>query len=167
VLIGAAGSGKSTLARRLFEADEILSSDDLRGVVSGDPTDQRATRTAFSILHREVLRRLIARRLVVVDATSVQRHARAGLLRRAGLAGVPAIAVVLSLAPALVRARNATRADGIVPASAVEAQLAAAAELGAGRDAITATLRAEGFTDVHVLERAEDLDIIGIMRVPR
>ena len=56
VLIGAAGAGKSTLAVRLFAPADVLSSDDLRAAVSGDAADQRATRTAFGILHREVRR---------------------------------------------------------------------------------------------------------------
>ena len=76
VLIGAAGAGKTTLAARLFAADEVISSDELRARVSGNATDQRATRLAFAILHREVARRLAAGRLVVVDATSVERAAR-------------------------------------------------------------------------------------------
>ncbi|HEY8987503.1 MAG TPA: AAA family ATPase, partial [Candidatus Limnocylindrales bacterium] len=69
VLIGAAGAGKTTVARRLFAPDELLSSDELRAAVSGDAADQRATRPAFAILHRELGNRLAAGRLIVVDAT--------------------------------------------------------------------------------------------------
>ena len=58
VLIGAAGSGKSTLAARSFAPGEILSSDAFRAMVSGSESDQRATRTAFSILHRQLAKRL-------------------------------------------------------------------------------------------------------------
>ena len=43
VLIGAAGAGKSTLAARLFAPDEIVSSDALRAVISGDEADQRVS----------------------------------------------------------------------------------------------------------------------------
>src|SRR4051812_3594638 len=53
VLVGAAGSGKTTLAARLFTPDEVISSDMLRAAISGDAADQRATRPAFRILHRE------------------------------------------------------------------------------------------------------------------
>jgi Predicted kinase len=53
VLIGPAGAGKSTLAARLFPLDAVLSSDTFRAVVSGDEADQRATKTAFAILHRD------------------------------------------------------------------------------------------------------------------
>ncbi len=123
VLIGAAGAGKSTLAARLFSPDQVLSSDAFRGAVSGDPGDQRVTRAAFSILHRELAKRLAARRTAVVDATNVTAHARRGLVQRATAAGVPAVAIVLALPPALVLARNATRAGRIVPEPAVQHQL--------------------------------------------
>ena len=75
VLIGAAGVGKSTFAARHFRADEILSSDRYRAIVSGDEADQAATRIAFRLLHRDVRARLAAGRLTVVDATSVEASA--------------------------------------------------------------------------------------------
>ena len=81
VLVGGAGAGKSTLAAATFATDEILSSDDLRAAVRGDPTDQSATRVAFGILHRDLIRRLAAGRLVVVDATNLTESARAAVLR--------------------------------------------------------------------------------------
>ena len=92
VLMGAAGVGKSTFASRHFGAEEILSSDAYRGLVSGDPTDQRATGPAFAALHRALRERLRAGRLTVVDATNVTVRARAALLREAKGAGVPAVA---------------------------------------------------------------------------
>src|SRR3954465_14025452 len=76
VLIGAAGAGKSTFATRHFAATEILSSDALRAIVSGRESDQRATRTAFSILNRQLAKRLLAGRTSVIDATNVTPFAR-------------------------------------------------------------------------------------------
>src|SRR5258706_10982325 len=93
VLIGAAGAGKTTLAARLFEPSDLVSSDALREAVSGDPTNQRATRPAFRILHGEVRRRLATGLLVVVDATNVEPTARATLRRLAATAQVPALAI--------------------------------------------------------------------------
>ena len=151
VLVGAAGSGKSTLAARLFAASEVLSSDALRAAVSGDATDQRATRAAFRILHAEAQRRLAAGRLVVVDATSVERSARMALLRIAARAGVPATAIVLLVPAGDVHARNAARTGRIVPAPIVDRHLVALARLGADRTAIAAALTAEGFSRIHVL----------------
>ena len=122
VLIGPAGAGKTTLAARLFGRDEILSSDDHRALVSGDPGDQRVTRIAFSILHRSLERRLAEGRLTVVDATNVHGHARRALLARSTAAGVPAVAVVLDVPLELALERNRARASRRVAAEVVARQ---------------------------------------------
>jgi protein phosphatase len=158
VLVGAAGSGKSTLAARLFAAGDVLSSDAYRALVSGDPADQSVTRVAFRILHRELDRRLAARRTTVVDATNVTSHARRSLLRLAGGHGIPAIAIVLHLEATLVQARNATRPGRIVPTAAIEQQLTALAR-SFRRD----ELATEGFAAVHVVRTAVDLDELAIV----
>jgi len=124
VLVGAAGSGKSTFARRHFPAEAILSSDAVRGWISGDEADQRVSRTAFAILHREVERRLGDRRLAVVDATSVRAHARRPLLARARRHRVPAIAIVFDLPSSDVGNRNAARLERVVAQEIVDQQLA-------------------------------------------
>ncbi len=159
VLVGAAGSGKSTLAARLFAPEAVLSSDAYRELVSGDAADQSVSRVAFSILHRELDRRLAARRTTVVDATSVTSFARRALLRRASRHGIPAIAIVLDLEPALVQARNATRAGRIVPAAAVAQQLASLAR-GLRRD----DLAHEGFASVHIIRTPAELDELAVAR---
>lgn len=159
VLVGAAGSGKSTFAARHFPTDEILSSDAFRAVIGGDPADQSATRPAFAALHRALARRLAAGRLTVVDATSVQPHARRSLLRRADAAGVPAVAIVLDLPASLVVDRNRGRAYGIVPDAVVDRQLAELA------DALRpGGLDAEGFAAINRLTRAEEVDAVEVRR---
>ena len=170
VLIGAAGVGKSTLAARLFAPDEVLSSDELRGAIRGDPTDQSVTRVAFRILHRELAKRLANGRLVVVDATNLTRAARLAVLRAAHPAGVDKIAVVLLAPPAVVHARNAGRGPRVVPAEVVDRHLAAAAALGASETEIAELLLAEGFAAVHVVAMTDDLataEAIEIDRVSR
>ena len=154
VLIGPAGVGKSTFAARHFRPDEILSSDELRGAIRGDPTDQSVTRVAFGILHRELGKRLAAGHLVVVDATNLTRAARLAILRAARPAGVRPIAVVLVAAPEVVHARNAARGPRAVPSEVVERHLAAAASLGETEDAAADVLLAEGFAAVHVVATA-------------
>jgi len=155
VLIGAAGAGKSTLAGRLFPAESVLSSDAFRKLVSGDEGDQRATKTAFAMLHRELDRRLAHGLTTVVDATSVTPSARRGLLHRAAAHRVPAFALVLDLAPELVFARNTTRPGHVVPEPAVRRQLAdLRASTGDG------VLEAEGFAAVHVVRTAAQLDAL-------
>jgi predicted kinase len=167
VLVGAAGAGKSTLAARLVDPGEILSSDALRAAISGDPADQRATRPAFAILHRELRRRLAAGRLVVVDATNAERHARAALLRAAAILGVPARAVVLALPDELVQARNRARVGRVVPPDVVQRQLALIARLGDTPAAIALRLRGEGFAAVMVVTTAAELDALNAVRIPR
>jgi protein phosphatase len=152
VLVGAAGSGKSTFAAHHFAAGEVLSSDAYRALLSGDEADQRRTRTAFSILHREVVRRLTAGKLVVVDATNVEHHARRALLERVHAAGVPAIAIVLALPPGVVHARNAARTERVVDSAVVERHLARLA-VALGDGGITS----EGFAAVHVLGSVEEI----------
>jgi predicted kinase len=167
VMIGAAGAGKSTLAGRLFAPADVLSSDDLRAAVSGDAADQRATRTAFGILHREVRRRLAAGRLVVVDATNVERAARLPLLRLACAAGVPAVAIAIVPSAPEVHARNAGRAERVVPPDVVDRHLGRLAALGGDAAAIATGLRAEGFSAVRVLSSAEEIAAASVRRVAR
>ena len=165
VLIGAAGAGKSTFAARLFTPDEVLSSDELRAVLSGDASDQRATRTVFGILHREVTTRLASGRLVVVDATNVERSARLALVRLAGAAGVPAIAIALVPDDAEVHARNRRRPGRFAPPEIVDRHLAALRRVGSAAADLSAALAAEGFAARHVLGSAAAID--GVIAVER
>jgi len=159
VLVGAAGSGKSTFAARHFAPSEVLSSDAFRERVSGDAADQAATGAAFAALHGALSRRLQDGLLTVVDATSVQAHARRQLLRRAAEAGVPAVAVVLDLPGAVVLARNASRPDRVVPEAAIRRQLAELDRtLRAGR------LETEGFASVVRLAGVAAVDAARVVR---
>jgi predicted kinase len=155
VLIGAAGAGKSTLAARLFPPDAVLSSDAFRAIVAGTEADQRATRTAFAILHRELDRRMARGLTTVVDATSVTPFARRGLVRRADAHAVPAVAIVLDLDPAIVLERNAARPGRVVPELAVRRQQA---ELL--RSLRPGVLEAEGFATVHRVRSPAELDAL-------
>jgi predicted kinase len=157
VLVGAAGSGKSTLAARLFPAEAVLSSDAHRALVSGDETDQAATRAAFSILHRRLSGRLAERRTSVVDATNVTSNARRLLVRRAAGHGVAAVAIVLALEPTTVLARNAGRGGRIVPVAAVERQLA-----DLERSLRRRSFDTEGFAAVHVLRTPPEVDALSV-----
>jgi protein phosphatase len=96
---------------------------------------------------------LAAGRLVVVDATTVERHARLALVRRAMAAGAPAHAVVLALPDHVVHTRNMARSERVVDPAVVERHLAGvAATLAAGG------LEAEGFMAVHVLRSDREVE---------
>jgi protein phosphatase len=153
VLIGAAGSGKSTLAARLFSKDQILSSDAYRAIVSGDESDQRGSKTAYAILHRELDRRMAAHTTTVIDATNVTSYARRALTRRAERHGIPVIAIVLDLDPEIVHARNSARSGRVVPPKAVGQQLASLARAFRREE-----LEQEGFTRLIYIREQADLD---------
>ena len=159
VLIGASGSGKSTLAARVFAADEIVSSDALRAVVSGDPSDQKVSGVAFRILHRTVAKRLATGRLTVVDATNVVASVRRPLIARARAAGLPVTAIVFDLEPDRVRVQNAGRIRVVDP-EVVERHLAAVrSTVDRGR------LELEGIDQIVVLTSPEDAAAVSIERV--
>lgn len=160
LLVGAAGAGKTTFAARLFAPDEVLSSDAYRALVSGDEANQKVSRVAFSILHRDLERRLAAGQLTVVDATNVEPRNRRELIRRAQAAGVPVVALVLDLDSALVLARNATRSrrvDEAVIRSQLERVQATA------RDGV---LAGEGCASVWIGRTPGAIDGVLIQRVP-
>jgi predicted kinase len=160
LLVGAAGAGKTTFAARHFAPDEVLSSDAYRALVSGDEANQKVSRVAFSILHRDLERRLKAGRLTVVDATNVEPRNRRELIRRAHAAGLPVVALVLDLHPSIVLARNTTRArqvDEAVVRSQLERVRTTAGE---------GLLAGEGCATVWIGRTPEAIDAVLIRRVP-
>ena len=159
VLIGPSGAGKSTFATRHFAATEILSSDAMRAMVADDPNDQSATEAAFELLHTALGLRLARRRLSVVDATNVERWARAGLLAIARRHRRPAIAIVFALPIDISLERNAGRADRRVPPASIRRQHRF---MTASLD----TLAEEGFSTVYRLHNAASVENARIQRMP-
>ena len=153
LLIGASGSGKSTLAARLFPAEAVLSSDALRGQVSGDPANQAASAQAFRILHAQAARRLAAGRLTVIDATNIQAAGRRPLQALAATRRRPVLALVLDLPAELCLARNAARIGRIVPEAVIQRQLA-----GLRRTLDEGRLAAESFLTIVVLTDSDAID---------
>jgi protein phosphatase len=160
VLVGAAGAGKSTLAARLFAADEIVSSDALRALISGDEGDQRVSGVAFRILHRTVGRRLARGQLTVVDATNTEAAVRRPLVARARAAGIPATAVVLDMDQATVKRQNAKRAR-VVNDDVIERHLTAVR-----RTVDEGVLAVEGFDQIVVVRTPHDALALTIERRP-
>jgi protein phosphatase len=154
LLIGASGSGKSTFASQHFDAGAVVSSDQVRGVVSGDEADQRATAAAFEQLYRWLDGRLAAGVLAVVDATNTDWMGRAELIRRARVHGRPVIAIVFDLDLDLCLARSAARPRA-VRASVIRRQHE---QLRHDRD----RLDLEGFSAVHVLGSAAEVDRVAV-----
>ncbi|TCJ99447.1 polynucleotide kinase-phosphatase [Nocardia alba] len=110
-LVGISGSGKSTFAREHFKPTEVLSSDFFRGLVADDENDQSATKDAFDALGHIAGIRLRAGRRVVIDATNVQKHARAELISLAKSFDVLPVAIVIDTPEAVAWERTQNRAD--------------------------------------------------------
>lgn len=157
VLVGPSGSGKSTFAAEHFAPSEVVSSDVCRFLVSGDANDQTATKGAFEVLHLIAAKRLEGARLTVVDATNVQREARAPLLELARDNDVPAVAIVLDVPLEVCAERNDRRGDQRVPPPVLQRQHEQMRRSTRG-------LEREGFRHVHVLRGQEEIDDVTIER---
>src|SRR4051795_2108280 len=94
VLIGAAGSGKSTWALDRYRRAEVVSSDDLRGIVGSGPADLDASADAFDLLDRIVAARLSRGLTTVVDTLGLDTDRRIAWRDAARTAGLPPLVVL-------------------------------------------------------------------------
>ena len=122
VLIGPAGSGKSTWALDHYRRAEVVSSDDLRGIVGSGPADLDATADAFDLLERIVAARLSRGLTTVIDTLGLDAVRRTAWRDAARAAGLPAVAVLLDTPADECRRRNAHR-DRPVPAPVLAEQV--------------------------------------------
>lgn len=159
VLVGPTGSGKSSFARRHFLETEIISSDHCRALVSDDETDQTATSDAFALLRYTAGVRLKRRKLAVIDATSVQKADRAGLVALARQHHALPIALVLDIDPEICHARNAGRPNRDFGKHVPHNHSRALRRSMRG-------LQKEGFRQVHVMRSPAEVDALEIERAP-
>ncbi|AII53587.1 polynucleotide kinase-phosphatase [Hymenobacter sp. APR13] len=154
LLIGTSGAGKSTFARRLFQATEIVSSDQCRALVADDENDQSATPEAFALLHYLVGLRLKRGLLTVVDATNVQPEARKTLIQLARDYHVLPTAVVLDVPDRVAEDRNRQRAERqhlgrhVIPNQRQQLRRS------------LKSLKQEGFRHVYHLRGPEEIDAV-------
>ena len=158
-LVGTSGSGKSTFAARHFGRYEVVSSDECRGIVDDDPNSQDASSDAFDLVHYIAGKRLARGRLVVVDATNVQKAGRAELVKVAKAQDCLPVAIVLDVPVSIAVQRNESRADRSFGAEVVRRQ----------HDQLRRSIRGlerEGFRIVHVLKGVEAIEAATIVREP-
>jgi alkanesulfonate monooxygenase SsuD/methylene tetrahydromethanopterin reductase-like flavin-dependent oxidoreductase (luciferase family)/predicted kinase len=134
VLVGASGAGKSTWAAARYRAQEVVSSDALRGVVGSGPHDLDASVDAFGVLETIVAARLGRGLTTVVDTLGLDTARRLAWLAGARAAGLPAVAVLLETPDVECRRRNAAR-DRPVPAQVLTGQLRSVRDVGAALEA--------------------------------
>jgi protein phosphatase len=158
-LMGVSGSGKSTFAKRFFKPTEVLSSDYFRALISDDENNQLVTSQAFDTLYYVANKRLELGLLTVIDATNVQKEARASVLHLAKEQNCHAVAIVIDLPEKLCRERNQKRPDRDFGGHVITRQ---SVQL---RRSIK-FLQKEGFRYVYVLKSEEDLSDVEIVRTP-
>jgi len=159
LLVGPSGAGKSTFARCHFLPTEVISSDQCRAMVCDDENDQSATADAFEIVHLIAAKRLKAGRFTVIDATNVQPEARKSLLKLARQYYLPTVAIVLDMPLAVCLERNNQRRDRTLKDDIIRAH----------RGQLHGSLQGlakEGFRQIHIFNRPEDLDKLKIFRKP-
>jgi protein phosphatase len=122
LLIGPSGSGKSTFARHHFAASEIISSDQCRAMIGDDASDQSVTSYAFELLRDITEKRMLLRKLVVVDATNVQAASRKKLLELARKYHYLANAIVFDLPTSELLTRNLQRSPYSLAPQLVKSQ---------------------------------------------
>lgn len=139
VVAGPSASGKSTWASAWFRPNQIVSSDQLRGVVGEHDSDLRASDDAFELLDQIVARRLKRGLLTVVDTLGMDAERHAAWIALAKAHGRPAHLVRFATDAATCRRRNKAR-SGSVPAKVLTAQLQkwveVAGEITHGFDAV-------------------------------
>jgi protein phosphatase len=142
VMVGAAGSGKTSFCRRHFDPSQVVSTDDCRAAIAGDPSDQAASPAAFALAHRRVEERLRTGVLTVFDATSVDPGARRALLGLARRHHLPAIACVLDLPLQACVEQDRGRSERRVGAAVIARQARLLADS-------LPRLKDEGFAAIH------------------
>jgi len=158
-LLGVSGSGKSTFAQRHFKPTEVLSSDHYRALISNDENNQKVSAEAFDALYYIANKRLELGLLTVIDATNVQREARASVLNLAKEQNCHAVAIVLDVSEKTCRERNEKRPDRDFRNSVISRQ---SEQLKRS----IKHLRKEGFRFVYVLKDEDDIENVEIVRTP-
>jgi len=158
-LVGASGSGKSTFAKTHFKPTEVLSSDFFRALISNDEKNQQVNSEAFDALYYIAHKRLDWGLLTVIDATNVQKHARAQALRLAKDHDCRAVAIALNVPEEICMEHNKKREHRIVEERVISRHVK---QLAQSID----NLEKEGFRHVYILSGAEEIANAQIARVP-
>lgn len=121
VMVGVSGSGKSTLARALCpENGRVISTDEMREMITGDASNQKCSKYAFEIAHTLWEARLRFSQATIFDATSTTPRARRQLTERANEWNT-VIAIVLDEEIWTCKVRNASR-ERQVPEDVIDKQ---------------------------------------------
>jgi predicted kinase len=121
LLVGIAGSGKSQWAKKNLGQTTIVSSDEVRAEITGDPEDQSRNAKVFKICTERIYKTLREGGTATLDATNYSEKLRNRPVATARLAGAEICTYFfdISLSEALKRNRSRERE---VPAAAIRKQ---------------------------------------------
>ncbi|MBR1863379.1 MAG: polynucleotide kinase-phosphatase [Ruminococcus sp.] len=156
-LIGATSSGKTTFANRYFKPTEVLSSDSFRAMVCDDENDQSVSWQAFDLLYYAANKRLDNMKTTVIDATNLQKSARAQVLSLGKKQNVHCAAIVIDLPEEVIQRRNKQRPERRFPERVIRQHCTDV------RRCIK-DLKREGFRFIYVIRSEEELENAEIVR---
>ncbi len=126
-------------------------------MISDDENNQAVSKEAFEVLHFVAAKRLAVGKLTVIDATNVQPEARNSLISLAREYHCAPVALVLNLPEALCIQRNEERPNRNVGSSIVHLH-------SEQLQNSLCSLEQEGFQDIHILNSAEEINAVEIIR---
>lgn len=150
IMVGVSGSGKSSWAKTHAAGLHVLSSDQMRAMLTDQEDHQGITREAFELLKQMAQLRLKHGRPVIIDATNTQAASRVGWLELAREHGVPAFVLWFDVDAQTCIARQQQR-ERYVPSFVIERQLQ---ELGQAEQ----ELMSEGWDQIVRYTPGESLD---------
>lgn len=151
-LVGIPGSGKSTVTDR--STLPVVSSDQVRADLLGDPSCQDQAAVVWAEVHRRLAAHLAAGESVVLDATNLDPDHRAPLLEIARAAGATPVAWRITTPHTTSRRCNERRgaAGGrLVPDGAMDRMIGLF-----NRRCTSSVLRAEGWTVRNIATEVPD-----------
>lgn len=125
IMVGISGSGKSTAAAKIvsnFRAQEsdatVISSDAIRGELTGDESNQTRNSDVFKLAHQRLDAHLAAGENVIFDATNLSREERKPVVAIGRKHGAKLVAVVMCTPLTVSIERNRARTR-VVPTPAI------------------------------------------------